>query len=87
MAPADPPTDETEPSLAKVREAVKKLESEKAARICNISAEMLKAGSKAVIRELHAILSAVWQSGAVSLGWKMRLVVPIWKNKGDQQYY
>ncbi|KAG0714738.1 hypothetical protein GWK47_013555 [Chionoecetes opilio] len=41
---ADPPIDETAPSLDEVREAVAKLKGGKAAGVCNISAELLKAG-------------------------------------------
>ncbi|KAG0713018.1 X-linked retinitis pigmentosa GTPase regulator-interacting protein 1 [Chionoecetes opilio] len=59
---ADPPIDETAPSLDEVREAVAKLKGGKAAGVCNISAELLKAGGEAMIRGLHAVLTAVWQS-------------------------
>ncbi|KAG0723224.1 putative protein in type-1 retrotransposable element R1DM [Chionoecetes opilio] len=82
---ADPPIDETAPSLDKVREAVAKLKGGKAAGVCNISAELLKAGGEAMIRGLHAVLTAVWQSGTIPPDWKRGLVVPIWKGKGDRQ--
>ena len=85
MSAADPPVDETPPSLAEVREAVNKLKCGKAAGICNVSAEMLKAGGEAMTRGLHAVLSAVWQSGTIPPDWKRGLVVPIWKGKGDRQ--
>ena len=39
---ADPPIDETAPSIGDVKEAVAKLMGGKAAGICNISAELLK---------------------------------------------
>ena len=67
IAVADPPLDETPLFLAEVREAVRKLKGGKAAGVCNISAEMLKPG-------LHAVLTAVWQTGTI-LDWKRRLVV------------
>ncbi|KAG0724748.1 LINE-1 retrotransposable element ORF2 protein [Chionoecetes opilio] len=82
---ADPPIDETAPSLDEVREAVAKLRGGKAAGVCNISAELLKAGGEAMIRGLHAVLTAVWQSGTIPPDWKRGLVVPIWKGKGDRQ--
>ncbi|KAG0713027.1 Transposon TX1 uncharacterized protein [Chionoecetes opilio] len=82
---ADPPIDETAPSLDEVREAVAKLKGGKAAGVCNISAELLKAGGEAMIRGLHAVLTAVWQSGTIPPDWKRGLVVPIWKGKGDRQ--
>ncbi|KAG0720355.1 Protein lin-10 [Chionoecetes opilio] len=82
---ADPPIDETAPSLDEVREAVAKLRGGKAAGVCNISAELLKAGGEAMIRGLHAVLTAVWQSSTIPPDWKRGLVVPIWKGKGDRQ--
>ncbi|KAG0711895.1 LINE-1 retrotransposable element ORF2 protein [Chionoecetes opilio] len=82
---ADPPIDKTAPSLDEVREAVAKLRGGKAAGVCNISAELLKAGGEAMIRGLHAVLTAVWQSGTIPHDWKRGLVVPIWQGKGDRQ--
>ena len=52
---ADPPIGETAPSIGDVKQAVAKLSGEKAAGICNISAELLKAGGEAMIRGLHAV--------------------------------
>ncbi|KAG0720925.1 LINE-1 retrotransposable element ORF2 protein [Chionoecetes opilio] len=72
-------------ALDEVREAVAKLRGGKAAGVCNISAELLKAGGEAMIRGLHAVLAAVWQSGTIPPDWKRGLVVPIWKGKGDRQ--
>ena len=45
---ADPPIDETAPSIGDVKEAVAKLRGGKAAGICSISAELLKAGGETV---------------------------------------
>ena len=82
---ADPPIDETAPSFDEVKKAVGRLRGGKAAGVCNISAELLKAGGDAAIRGLHAVLTAVWQTGTIPPDWKRGLVVPIWKGKGDRQ--
>ena len=82
---ADPPIDETAPSIGDVREAVAKLKGRKAVGICNISAELLKAGVEAMIRGLHAVLTAVWHSGTIPPDWKKGLVIPISKRKGNCQ--
>ena len=63
----DPPINVTPLSIDKVKETVAKLRGGKAAGICKISAEFLKAGGKAMIRGLHVFLSAVWHSGTISL--------------------
>ena len=70
---ADPPIDGT----GDVKEAVAKLRDGKAAGICNISAELLKAGGEAMIRGLYAVLTAVWHLGSILSDWKKGLVVPI----------
>ena len=62
MLEADPPINETAPSIDDVKEPVAKLRGGKAAGICNISAELLKAGGEAMIHGLHAVLTAVWHS-------------------------
>ena len=81
----DPPISEDPPSLAEVREAVGKLKGGKAPGVCGIPGELLKAGGESVIHGLHAVLTAVWQSGTIPPDWKRGLVVPIWKGKGDRQ--
>ena len=62
---ANPPIDETAPSIGDVKEAVTKLRGGKASGICNINAELLKAGGEVMIRGLHAVLTAVWHSGTI----------------------
>ena len=85
MLDAGPPIDETAPSIGDVKEAVAKLEGGKAASVCNISTELLKAGAVASSRGLHAVLTAVCHSGTIPPDWKKGLVIPIWKRKGDCQ--
>ena len=82
---ANPSINEAAPSIDEVKEAVAKLRGGKAAGICNISAELLKAEGEAMIRGLHAVLTAVWHSGTIPPDWKRGLVIPIWKGKGDRQ--
>ena len=64
---ADPSINEAAPSIDEV---MCKLRGGKAASICNISAELLKAGGEAMIRGLHAILTAIWHSGTIPPDWK-----------------
>ena len=82
---AYPSINEFAPSIDEAKEAVAKLRSGKAAGICNISAELLKARGEAMIRRLHAVLSAVWHSSTIPPNWNRWLVVPIWKGKGNRQ--
>ncbi len=81
----NPPVDETLLSLAELRETANNLKGRKAAGVCNVRAEILKAGTEAMIHGLHAVLTAVWQSGNNSPNWQRGLVVPIWKGKGCRQ--
>ena len=83
---ADPPINETAPSVDDIKEAVVKLKSGKAVGICNISVKLFKVGGEAMISGLHTVLCAPCLSGIVPPGWKKRgwLVVLIWKGKGDR---
>ena len=70
MLDADPPVKETALSIDDVKEAVSKLSGGKAAGICYISAELLKAVGEAMIHRLHVVLTAVWHSGTILPDWK-----------------
>ena len=62
----DPPFSEDAPlPLTEVRGVISKLKSGKAAGICGIPAELLKAGGEPMARPLHAVLAAIWWSGTV----------------------
>ena len=82
---ADPPIDKTVCSIDDIKEVVK-MRGGKAAAICNISVELLKAWNEAMILGLHAVLTAVWHSGTIPPGWKKGLVVHIWKVKDCNNY-
>ncbi len=70
IAAADPPVDETPPSLTEVIEAVNQLKGGTAAGACNVSEEMLKTEGEAMIHVLHVVLTAFWQSGTSPSYWK-----------------
>ena len=63
--------------LDEVKEAVVRLMGGKAAGSCKTNAELHKAGSEAMIRGLHDILTVVWHSDTIPSDWKRALVVPI----------
>ena len=79
------PIAETPFYIDEVKEAVEKLRGGKATCVCNIRVEMLKAES--MIRGLYTVLTAVWQSGTIPPDWKRRLIVPIWRGKGNLKDY
>lgn len=81
MVVDDSSLDKTLPSLAEVREAVRKLKARMAIWIFNTSAEMFEAGCEAMILGL----STIWQTGNIFPDRRRKLVVPIWKIKGDWQ--
>ena len=85
MLDADPLIDKTAPSIDDVKEAVGKLRGGKAAGICKIRGELLKAGGEAMICGLHAVLTTVWHSGTIPPNRKKGLVVPVWIGKWDHQ--
>lgn len=69
-------------SFDELREAVARLRRGEAACVRNISAELVKA-VVVVIRGLLAVVTDVWQS-VPNPDWKRRLIIPVWKGKGDR---
>ena len=61
-APTDLSISEDEVTLDEVRNAVKSLENDRAARICKITAELLKFGGECMLRWLQVIINCVWIS-------------------------
>ena len=74
---ADMPINEAARSIDEDKEAVAKLRDGKAAGICNISAELLKARGEAMIRELQAFLTAVCHSV---------IIIPLWNKRVSRPY-
>ncbi|WP_209300514.1 hypothetical protein, partial [Lonepinella koalarum] len=64
---------------------MKQLKGGKAAGVCGIHAELLKAGGDTALLSLHAIICSIWNTGVIPTDWKRGLVVPLWKGKGDRQ--
>lgn len=61
------------------------LEAEKAAGVCDIRAELLKAGGKAITCWIACRLAAVWQFSDIFPDWERDLAVPVWREEGDRQ--
>ncbi|KAG2468582.1 AGM1 mutase, partial [Polypterus senegalus] len=79
---ADPQISCESPNLAEIAQVVNQLRGGKAAGICGIRGELLQAGGKAVLA-LQANFASIWETGIIPIDWKTRLIVPIWKRKGD----
>ena len=78
---ADPPVNCGPPSFVETQAAVNRLKWGKAPGICDIHAELLKAGGNAVLVSLQAVLCSAWNTGIIPTDWKRGLVVPLWKAK------
>lgn len=72
---ADSLTDKVSPSLDEARETMVRLNAGKGAGVCNISEELLTYEREGVACELHAVLTSVWQFGAISIDWMSTSVV------------
>ena len=87
-AAANAPTDlfisENEVTLDEVRNAVKSLKNDRAAGICNITAELLKFGGECRLRWLQVIINCVWISETIPDDWWRGIILPFWKHKGNR---
>jgi len=73
-----------ENSVAEVATALRKLENNKAAGICNIPAELLKYGGSSCTEWLTRIFQ-VWRTGTIPEDWKNGTVLPFYKGKGSRK--
>ena len=75
---------EDEVTLDEVRNAVKLLKNDRAAGICNITAEVLKFGGECMLRWLQVIINCVRISETIPDDWRRGIILPFWKRKGDR---
>ena len=63
--------------------AIEKLKSHKAPGIDQIQAELIKAGGRKILYEIHKIIISIWNNEDLPEEWKELIIVPIYK-KGDK---
>ena len=67
-----------------IRGAIARLKRGKAAGVCGIQGEMVKAGGDTVVRWLHLIFNMVWKTGKAPEDWQKAVIVAIHK-KGSKK--
>uniref|UniRef100_A0A8C4S006 Reverse transcriptase domain-containing protein n=1 Tax=Erpetoichthys calabaricus TaxID=27687 RepID=A0A8C4S006_ERPCA len=70
---ADPSISCESLSLTEIALVVNQLRAGKAAGICRIRGELLRAGGKAVLLALQAVFASIWEMGIIPTNWKMGL--------------
>ena len=73
-----------EPTISKLKSAIKSLKNGKAPGIDQVTAEMIKAGGDTLLQRLHSLLKLIWHTERIPSAWKKAIIVPILK-KGDNQ--
>ena len=71
-------------SEEEIRRAIARLKRGKAAGVCGIHGEMLKAEGDTVVRWLHIIFNIVWEKGKAPEDWQKAVIVAIHK-KGSKK--
>ena len=84
VAVADPPISCEPPTIAEISMVVDQLKAGKAAGICGIPGELLRAGGHAVLLSLCTLFNSIWETGVIPADWKRGIVVPLWKGKRDR---
>ena len=67
-----------------IRRAIARLKKGKAAGVCGIQGEMLKAGGDTVVRWMHIIFNIVWEKGKAAEDWQKAVIVAMHK-KGSKK--
>jgi hypothetical protein len=72
-----------EPSAFDIEMAIEKLKRHKSPDIDEIPAEMIKAGCRTIISQIHKLMNSVWNKEELTEQWKESVIVPVYK-KGDK---
>jgi len=73
-----------EPRASELELAIEKLKkSHKSPGIDQIPAEFIKAGGKTIRREIHKLITSIWNKEELPEEWKESIIVPVYK-KGDK---
>ena len=65
--------------VKEVRSSIKRLKTRKAAGICGIMPEMLKARGEMVVDWVAKVFNIVWGEGVAPSDWKNAVIIPVYK--------
>jgi len=83
-ATPDPNISDDVPTIGEVRRAIKKLHNGRAAGPDNIQLELLKYAEEPDTAALHDLFMQVWKTGKVPAEWRDRIIVSLYKGKGQR---
>ena len=63
--------------------AIERLKRHKSPGIDQIPAELIKAGGRTNLSEIHKLINSIWNKEKLPEQWKESIIVPIYK-KGDK---
>ena len=72
------------PSVRELEECIRTLRNRISPGADGLPAELFKYGGESVLREIHKVISIVWDTESVPKDWKDSLIISIYKNKGDR---
>ena len=67
----------SEPTLAEVKQAIKRLKNEKAPETDSITAELLKANIEFSATKIHRLLGKVWTVEKIPQPWRQGLIIKL----------
>ena len=71
------------PSASEVELDIEKIESHKSLGIDQIPSELIKAGGRTILCEIHKLINSIWNKEELPEDWKQLIIVPI-DTKGDK---
>ena len=71
------------PSALEVEMVIEKLKRHKSPGIDQVPAEMIEAGGRKFLSEIHKLINSIWNKKELTEEWKESIIVPIY-TKGDK---
>jgi hypothetical protein len=75
---------EEPPDILDIEMAIQSMNNNKSPGIDNIPAELYKKGGGLLLNKIHSLIKGIWREEKVPTDWKMNIIVPIYKNRGDK---
>jgi exonuclease III len=85
LSPEEQSRQDKSPSLKEVEDAIRRMKGGKAPGIDGITADIIKAGGRALSTRLHTLLVEIWEEEENIDDWSTAIIIRLFKNKGDKR--
>ena len=76
--------EEEPPDIQDIEMAIQSMNNNKSPVIDNNPAELYRSGGGLLLNKIHSLIKRIWKEEKTPTDWRMNIIVPIYKNRGDK---